>query len=157
MAHNTIYEVVSDLPGWQKQHYYCLDYFKNNTWESADIALLDAEKGAREFIVKNVKWMRDRTEYFVGTLAVVEGDDFTWEDEDINPGVGRIHNVWNGLDTDETQEVGMIIPEMETRSVVKDSPVRVAWTCYNRLPETRPSTDSMASLVTFDLYTRYRT
>lgn len=145
------------MPGWQKQHYYCLDYFKNNAWESADIEILSAEKGAREFIVKNVKWMRDRTEYFVGTLAVVDSDDFIWDGEGLDPGVGRIHNVWNGLDTDETQEAGMVIQEMETRAVVKDAPVRMAWTCYNRLPSTRPADATMASLVTFDLYTRYRT
>ena len=157
MAHNTIYEVVSELPGWQKQHYYCLDYFTNGTWESADIELLSAEKGAREFIVKNVKWMRDSTEYFVGTIAIVDSDDFSWDGEELDSGVGRIHNVWNGLDTDETQEVGMIIPEMETRSVVKDAPVRMAWTCFNRLPSGRPATATMASLVTFDLYTRYKT
>lgn len=157
MAHNTVYSVVSDLPGWEKQHYYCLDYFKNNTWEAADIEILGAHRGVHEFWVRNVKWERDRTEYFTGTIAIVDSDDFSWDGEYIDPGIGRTWNVWNGLDTDETMEVGKLLHEMDTRGVVKDAPVRVAWHCYNRLPSTRPTTDNMASLVTFDVYTRYRT
>lgn len=66
-------------------------------------------------------------------MAWVEGTDFEWKEEVLTPGTGRIINIWEGLDPDESQDFNGIIKEMESRHVVKNTEIRMTFNVYCRV------------------------
>lgn len=89
-------------------------------------------------------------------MAWVEGTDFEWKEEVLTPGTGRIINIWEGLDPDESQDFTRIIKEMESRHVVKNTEIRMTFNVYCRVAG-GSTAQNVANVITFDTYVKYLT
>lgn len=148
------FPVISDIPGYEKTHWYCLTYLDKDVWTNKSIILVKGTAGAKEVIIKNLQWQHDPTSYWVGGVAYVFGRDFSWQGAKLTAGTGRIINLWHGLDPDEAQDFHDRIIEMDTRVIAKGEDVCASWSVYLRLPAGSTLT-ACGSLVTFDTYVKY--
>ena len=149
----TIYSVVSDVPGWDKHHYYCVYYFPDLAWALKNIPLyIPSTSGKKEMFLRNVKWLRNKTTYWTGSMAIMEGEGWSWSTggQKMTPGTGRIINIWNGMDADNVQEMNSNIEEMNVRMTASDSSLTLTIKAYMD-----GDGDNINSLLSFDLYTRY--
>lgn len=150
------FPVWSDLAGYEKTHWYILTRVGGTGWVAKWTTLLGQSPGAKEIIFKNLKWQHDPTTYWVSSIALMEGTDFTWDAEACVPGTGSIINTWQGLDPDNEQNYIGTIKEMDTRYVVKYREIRLTYNVYCRV-EGGSTAKNVGNIITFDTYVKYLT
>lgn len=148
---NIRHNLVSEIPGWQKQH--VAFYINTHTFTSIeyDVTLIEKAKGVKEFMVTMVTFEYGKQTFAQTTLALLDTDDYSWYSrEQLDPGTGRILNIWSKYDTDGSWSAS-VIPQLTTRFKLKDAGLYAG---VNTLVQPPSGGDSWTK-IEFFLYTRY--